>query len=199
MRKLKIIFGIVFLVIVIGFIGKNPLLQAVADFLVVDETASKSEIIIVLGGEITGERTKKAVELYHQGYGGKLLFSDGTDLSWRTKAVDEMVALALELDVPKEDIVKETDSRSTYENAVYSKDMMIENNWDSAVVVTTEWHSKRSQFIFDTVFKGSGVRLTYATAADERIDSLNEWWKDSEKQQIVLTEWAKLLVYWLKY
>ncbi|WP_017756474.1 YdcF family protein [Calidifontibacillus oryziterrae] len=199
MRKLKLFFGIVFVLIVIGFIGKNPLLQAVADFLVAEETAKKSDVIIVLGGEITGERTKKAVELYNQGHGDKLIFSDGTDLSWRTKAVDEMVALALDLNVPKEDIVKETDSRSTYENAFYSKAMMIENNWTSAVVVTTEWHTKRSQFIFDNVFKGSGVRLTYATAPDERIDSLKEWWKDSEKQQIVLTEWAKLLVYWLKY
>lgn len=199
MRKLKFFLGVLLFLIIIGFIAKNPLLQSVADFLISDETMEKSDVIIVLGGEIKGERTKRAVELYKQGLAGKLLFSDGTDLSWRTKAVDEMVALALELGVPSKDILKETYSRSTYENAVYSKKVMMEHNYQSAIVVTTDWHSKRSKFIFDKVFEGSNIKLTYANAPDDRIDSLKEWWKDSEKQQIVLTEWAKYAVYWLKY
>lgn len=178
---------------------KNPLLQSVADFLIADETAEKSDAIIVLGGEIKGERTKRAVELYNQGLAGTLIFSDGTDLSWRTKAVEEMSALASELGVPDEAIKKETDSRSTYENAVYSKKLMLDSGLKSAIVVTTDWHSKRSKFIFDKVFAGSEIKLTYANAPDDRIDSLEDWWQDSEKQQIVLTEWAKFIVYWLKY
>lgn len=199
MRKLKIFLGILLILIIIGFIVKNPLLQSVADFLIADETAEKSDAIIVLGGEIKGERTKRAVELYNQGFAGTLIFSDGTDLSWRTKAVDEMVVLASELGVPDAAIKKETDSRSTYENAVYSKELMLDNGLKSAIVVTTDWHSKRSKFIFDKVFAGSEIKLTYANAPDDRIDSLEEWWQDSEKQQIVLTEWAKFIVYWLKY
>ncbi len=178
---------------------KNPLLQSVADFLIADETMEKSDVIIVLGGEIKGERTKRAVELFNQGYADVLLFSDGTDLSWRTKAVDEMVDLARELGVPEDAIQKETSSRSTYENAVFSKEIMLDKNYQSAIVVTTDWHSKRSKFIFDKVFDETNIKLTYANAPDERIDSLKNWWKDSEKQQIVLTEWAKFIVYWLKY
>lgn len=170
-----------------------------ADFLIADETAKKSDVIIVLGGEIKGERTKRAVELYNQGLADALIFSDGTDLSWRTKAVEEMTALALELGVPLDAIMEETDSRSTYENALYSKKLMLEKNYQSAIIVTTDWHSKRSKFVFDKVFAGTTIKLTYANAPDERIDSLKDWWKDSEKQQIVLTEWAKFVVYWLKY
>ncbi|HHW36309.1 MAG TPA: YdcF family protein [Bacillales bacterium] len=199
MRKLKIFLGILLILIIIGFIVKNPLLQSVADFLVADETAEKSDAIIVLGGEIKGERTKRAVGLYNQGFAQTLIFSDGTDLSWRTKAVDEMIVLASELGVPDAAIKKETDSRSTYENAVYSKKLMLDHGFKSAIVVTTDWHSKRSKFIFDKVFAGSDIQLTYANAPDDRIDSLQDWWKDSEKQQIVLTEWAKFIVYWLKY
>ncbi|WP_102344839.1 YdcF family protein [Bacillus sp. Marseille-P3661] len=199
MKKFRLVFAVVVLLILLGFVIKNPLLQALADFLIVKEEVVQSDVIIVLGGEVKGERTKKAVELYHQGYAPMLLFSDGTDLSWRTKAADEMVALALELHVPESAIVKESKSRSTYENALYSKEVMIENGWESAIVVTTDWHTKRSQFIFDEVFKGTDIALTYAGAQDERIDSLTEWWTDSEKQQIVLTEWAKFIVYYLKY
>lgn len=199
MRKAKLFFGVLLFLLIVGFIVKNPLLQSMADFLIADETVKKSDVIIVLGGEIKGERTKKAVELYNQGLADTLLFSDGTDLSWRTKAVEEMTSLALELGVPPKAIMEETDSRSTYENAVYSKKLLLKNNYKSAIVVTTNWHSKRSKFIFDKVFEGTNITLTYANAPDERIDSLKDWWKDSEKQQIVLTEWAKFIVYWLKY
>lgn len=199
MRKLKLILGILLILIIIGFVVKSPLLQSVADFLITDETAVKSDAIIVLGGEIKGERTKRAVELYNQGLAGTLIYSDGTDLSWRTKAVDEMTALASQLGVPDVAIKKETDSRSTYENAFYSKKVVLDSGFKSAIVVTTDWHSKRSKFIFDKVFEGSNIKLTYANAPDDRIDSLKDWWKDSEKQQIVLTEWAKFIVYWLKY
>ncbi|MEC1718833.1 YdcF family protein [Schinkia azotoformans] len=199
MSKLKIFLGILLILIIIGFVVKNPLLQSVADFLIADETAEKSDALIVLGGEIKGERTKRAVELYNQGFAGTLIFSDGTDLSWRTKAVDEMIVLASELGIPDTAIKKETDSRSTYENAVYSKKLMLDNGFKSAIVVTTDWHSKRSKFIFDKVFAGSDIKLTYANAPDDRIDSLRDWWQDSEKQQIVLTEWAKFIIYWLKY
>ncbi|EKN68566.1 YdcF family protein [Schinkia azotoformans] len=199
MSKLKIFLGILLILIIIGFVVKNPLLQSVADFLIADETAEKSDALIVLGGEIKGERTKRAVELYNQGFVGTLIFSDGTDLSWRTKAVDEMIVLASELGIPDTAIKKETDSRSTYENAVYSKKLMLDNGFKSAIVVTTDWHSKRSKFIFDKVFAGSDIKLTYANAPDDRIDSLRDWWQDSEKQQIVLTEWAKFIIYWLKY
>ncbi|HHY74219.1 MAG TPA: YdcF family protein [Bacillus bacterium] len=199
MRKLKFFSIVLLFFIIIGFIAKNPLLQYMADFLIADETAKKSDVIIVLGGEIKGERTKRAVELYNQGLADALIFSDGTDLSWRTKAVEEMTALALELGVPLDAIMEETDSRSTYENALYSKKLMLEKNYQSAIIVTTDWHSKRSKFVFDKVFAGTTIKLTYANAPDERIDSLKDWWKDSEKQQIVLTEWAKFVVYWLKY
>ncbi|MEC1715500.1 YdcF family protein [Schinkia azotoformans] len=199
MSKLKIFLGILLILIIIGFVVKNPLLQSVADFLIADETAEKSDALIVLGGEIKGERTKRAVELYNQGFAGTLIFSDGTDLSWRTKAVDEMIVLASELGIPDTAIKKETDSRSTYENAVYSKKLMLDNGFKSAIVVTTDWHSKRSKFIFDKVFAGSDIKLTYANTSDDRIDSLRDWWQDSEKQQIVLTEWAKFIIYWLKY
>ncbi|KEF38897.1 hypothetical protein M670_01713 [Schinkia azotoformans MEV2011] len=199
MSKLKIFLGILLILIIIGFVVKNPLLQSVADFLIADETAEKSDALIVLGGEIKGERTKRAVELYNQGFAGTLIFSDGTDLSWRTKAVDEMIVLASELGIPDTAIKKETDSRSTYENAVYSKKLMLDNGFKSAIIVTTDWHSKRSKFIFDKVFAGSDIKLTYANAPDDRIDSLRDWWQDSEKQQIVLTEWAKFIIYWLKY
>jgi uncharacterized SAM-binding protein YcdF (DUF218 family) len=196
MKKLLLI-----IVIIIGFyFFKDPLLQKTADYLTVNDTVQgKADVLIVLGGEVEGERTERAVELYKKGLSDKLLFSDGTHLSWRIKAVEEMTALAKKLGVPPDHIYTEERSRSTYENALYTKEILLKNHWSSAVVVTTEWHTKRSKYIFDKVYQGSGIKLYYMGAKDKQFDSLKDWWKDGEKQQVILSEWAKLIVYWIKY
>ncbi|WP_309120814.1 YdcF family protein [Paenibacillus sp.] len=157
-----------------------------------------SDAIVVLGGELNGERTRKGAELYREGVAPKVMLSDGTKMSWRTTANEEMHALAVLEGVPPEAIVQEEKSRSTYENAVYTRELMEQLGYDSAVVVTSDWHAKRSRFIFEKVYKGSGIELAYCGAPDDRSD-FDGWWKDGEKQQVVMMEWAKTLVYWAKY
>ncbi len=192
--------GVIVLCILAGVLWRHTLLQRAADYLIVDETMpSSTDAIIVLGGEVLGERTRKGAELYHKGIAPNMIISDGTDLSWRLKTGEEMMALAKHLGIPDESIHWENRSRSTYENALYSKEVMEEKGWRSAVVVTTEWHSRRASFIFEKVFQGTEIELHYDTAMDPIHGSLDRWWEDSEKQQTVLTEWARLLYYWVKY
>lgn len=101
--------------------------------------------------------------------------------------------------MPEEDIYTEEHSRSTYENALYTQRVLKEKGWNSAIVLTTYWHTRRTKLVFEEVYRGSGITLTYASAKDKRFDGLEEWWEDAEKQQTVLTEWSKLIVYWFKY
>ncbi|WP_274364195.1 YdcF family protein [Paenibacillus thermotolerans] len=196
-----VLFTIVSIIALLGILHR-PILTYAGDYLKLGclpgSLPAKADAIIVLGGEIEGERTRKGAELYKAGKAPKLILSDGTRMSWRTMAVDEMVALALYTGVPKHDILVENESRSTYENAVYTKKLMTDKRLDSAVVVTSDWHERRTKFIFDKVYQGSGIELSYCGAPDSRSD-FDEWWKDGEKQQTVLTEWSKLLVYWAKY
>ncbi|MEB3100923.1 YdcF family protein [Ferviditalea candida] len=196
-RTTALILLVVFVTLLAMF--HQRLLQSMADYLVVKENPVKSDVIIVLGGEVYGERTTMAVQLYKEGKAPMLLFSDGTALSWRTRAVDEMIALAVKLGVPESAIVKEQKSRSTYENALYTKEILEAHHWTSAIVVTSAWHTRRSQWIFDKIYHDSGIRLSYAGAPDKLYPNYIGWWKDPERQQIILTEWAKLLVYWIRY
>ena len=162
------------------------------------ESPPASDVIIVLGGEGNGERTRKGAALYREGVAPAVMLSDGTKMSWRTTAIGEMYDLAVLEGVPPNAIVREDRSRSTQENAVYTKELMQELDYDSAVVVTSDWHAKRSRFIFERVYRGSGIELSYCGTPDDRSD-FDAWWKDGEKQQVVLTEWAKTLVYWVRY
>ncbi|MCI3922723.1 YdcF family protein [Paenibacillus sp. TRM 82003] len=195
-HKLLLVVG---LMAVIAASLHTQLFAAAGSFLKLDcEALASSDVIIVLGGEADGERTRKAAELYREGIAPKLMISDGTKMSWRTTAMKEMYDLAVLEGVKPEDIVKEDRSRSTYENALYTKELMLEHGFDSALVVTTDWHGKRSRFIFEKVYKVSDIQLSYCGTPDARSD-FAAWWKDGEKQQVVLTEWAKTLVYWAKY
>ncbi len=197
-RLIYLILGILLLVLIILMI-KNPFLQWMANHLYIEARPESADVLIVLGGEHQGERTARAVQLYEEGYADQLLLSDGTSLSWRTTGVEEMEAYALKLGVPASSIHIEDQARSTYENAFYSKRYMEEQGWDRAIVVTVGWHSKRSQYIFEKVFKGSGIQLSYAMAEDPRFSNLDKWWQDEEKEQTFLMEWAKYVVYRLKY
>jgi uncharacterized SAM-binding protein YcdF (DUF218 family) len=187
----------ILIVLIISF--HRYALQAMGNYLLSEDQPVKSDVIIVLGGETEGERTERAVTLYKSGMAHQLLFSDGTTLSWRIHAIDEMIALARELGVPEQAIFREERSRSTYENALFTKEILEKKHWKSAIIVTTNWHTRRSRFIFDKVYQNSGIRLTYVGAKDKHFASLSEGWLDPEKQQTVLTEWAKLFVYYIRY
>jgi len=176
-----------------------PILSAAGKHLKLPcEAPPQSDAIIILGGEMNGERTRKGAELYRDGVAPKVMLSDGTKMSWRTTAIQEMYDLAMLEGVPAEDLLREEKSRSTYENALYTKELMQSLGYHSAVVVTSDWHAKRSRFIFEKVYKGSGIELSYCGTPDDRSD-FEGWWKDGEKQQVVLSEWAKTLVYWARY
>jgi len=196
--KMKLLLLLAALVVCLAALHA-PILTAAGAYLKLGcKLPSKSDAIIVLGGEMNGERTRKGAELYREGIAPKMMLSDGTKMSWRTAAIREMYDLAVLEGVPESSLLKEERSRSTYENALFTRELMEQQGLRSAVVVTSDWHMKRSAFVFDKVYQGSGIELHYCGAPDDRSD-FDAWWKDGEKQQVVLSEWAKTLVYWAKY
>ncbi|UOR11323.1 YdcF family protein [Halobacillus amylolyticus] len=52
---------------------------------------------------------------------------------------------------------------STYENALYTEDIMQANNYKSAIVVTSNYHSLRSKFTFEKVYNND-ISLSYSFA-----------------------------------
>jgi uncharacterized SAM-binding protein YcdF (DUF218 family) len=201
MHRRKIIIGMILFSLLAGlfYLLKNPTMQAVANYLTIEENYAPADVIIVLGGEIQGERSERAVELYKAGLASQFLLSDGTWMSWRIRSIDEMQDYLLAKGIPSEVIHLESQSRSTYENALYCLEVMKQQGWRSAVVVTTFWHSRRSQFVFEKVYANSNIKLSYAVASDKNIRNLQRWWKDPEKMQVVMTEWSKLIVYGFRY
>ncbi len=118
-------------------------------------TPKKSDAIIVLGAKLWGDkpapmlqyRLEKALELYNEGYGDKIIVSGA-------QGHDELITEALamknylvENGVPADVILEEDNSYSTYQNLYYSNKIMKENELESAVIVSNNFHVHRSLMI----------------------------------------------------
>lgn len=71
---------------------------------------------------------------------------------------------ALSLRIPQDAILTENEALSTYQNAELTLPIMQQQGFTSAIVVSLDFHMRRVKFIFDHVYKNSGIKLTYVSA-----------------------------------
>lgn len=119
----------------------------------------KFDAIIVLGGGLTGNcgldpslkaRMEMAIQLYEQKKAAKLIVSGG--IQPKNNSCIEAIAMkqfALSKNVPEAAIMLEQLARNTYENAYYSTDLMEGKGMKSAIIVTSDFHAKRANIIFE--------------------------------------------------
>lgn len=149
------------------------------------DTPEKADIIIMLGGGDKG-RMEKAAELYHEGYAEYVMITPAMDTIY-----PQSTEFALKLGIPEDVIIEEHDATSTYTNATESLKIMDDYNFDSALVVTSDYHLKRSKMIYDRVNDGQ-YELKYIAA----LGADGETWKErSYSDRIWFTEFYKLWGY----
>ena len=130
------------------------------------EEIPASEVAVVLGGgtepalsprtsvEINsaGDRVLYAAELYRQGLARRLLLTGG-EITWQTggfsSPAEDMAAILISIGVPQEALWLETESRNTYENALYSGELLAESGIQSILLVTSAMHMPRAVALFE--------------------------------------------------
>jgi len=145
----KIIYGILLL----GIISLFYLVYQYQSILVVGKTVEpkQADVIIILGAGVweTGPspalrgRVKKAFEVYEEGYAPYFIVSGGLGNFPPTEA-EAMRELLLEMGVEESVIFLEDQARNTFENLMFSKEIMNQQGWKSAVIVTDVFHAKRA-------------------------------------------------------
>ena len=179
------------------FLTSNFWLSAFGKYLVVDEEPRRCDAIVILSGE-TVPRVAKGVELYRSGYADLIIMSGGGRLTSRLTEADIMLMEARDLGVPPAAALLEGGSESTYENAVNVKKIVLENDIKTFLLVTSNYHTRRSKYIFGRVFKDTAVKFITVAAPDPKYIP-DSWWKTHEGQQKALTELANIIVYRIKY
>lgn len=155
--------------------------------LIVDQEPKVSDVIIVPEGEVTEERANKAVSLLEDGYSrsGKIIASPLDDIN---------AAYYLDAGASEDQLINEPHATSTYENAVYTLEMMSDLGYDSAIITSSDYHMRRTKLIYDRVNKDYGFDLTYV-AAYHLVDGELVTWQEAPDyvQNIAQAEYWK---YW---
>ena len=88
---------------------------------------NKADAIVVVSGGQTTTRAEKGIELYKQGLAKNIIFS-GAALDDGPSNASAMRDQAIESGVPASQILTDTDSQNTYQNAVNSKRLLEDTN-----------------------------------------------------------------------
>jgi len=136
----------------------TPITNMAVRGLMVEPQLTHADVIVVLGGGVykrSGElgifaleRVVHAVKLYNQGMAPKILFSGGA-LPGREAETLVMARMARDLKVPEDAIVLESNSQTTYTNAIESAAIIKKNGWKKVLLVTSAYHMRRSKLAFE--------------------------------------------------
>ncbi|MGQ0604581.1 MAG: YdcF family protein, partial [Anaerolineales bacterium] len=119
--------------------------------LVVEDALQPAGAVLVIGGDHKPERIQRAAELYFAGDAPLIILSAGTLVYEGNEQVIEAEVMrqqALALGIPANALILETESRTTYRNATYSKQLLQQLGFDEILLVTSVYHSRRARRIF---------------------------------------------------
>jgi len=189
-------FG-VFVVLFALVVGLGFWLRALSHFLVVEQAlpAGADAIVVLGGGGTHGSRETRAAQLYRSGLAPRVVTTGGPvagerEATYAQWSIDRLVRRG----VPRDAVVPTFTGDSTSTDAMGVRTMAEARGWATLVVVTDDWHSRRTQFVFGRVFDGSPIRSYVSPAHGPRFD-LEAWWLDETSALIVVSEYAKLLAY----
>lgn len=161
-----------------------------ARLLVVQDRLTKVDVLVTLGGD--SDRELYAAELYRQGLAPNII------MSGCCSSAAKMAEKAIRAGVSASDIFLEEQAASTYENALYAKEIMLARNFKSAIIVSSPYHMRRAKLVFERVFKNTGVKLLYSPTMDSGFN-VDGQCKSARDREIVRREYIKLIYYWFRY
>lgn len=116
----------------------------------------EADVIIILGAGVWENgpspaleaRTNHAAQIYGEGYSKRFILSGGLGDHPPSEAeAMQKILLEMDLGLDQEVLYLEDQAKNTVENIRYSKEIMTEQGWDTAVIVTDTFHVKRALLI----------------------------------------------------
>jgi hypothetical protein len=162
---------------------------------VVDEPAEHADVIVVLSGDnYMGDRAAHAAELYRTALAPQVVASGR--LLRPYAGVAEMTERDLESrGVPAASIVKfPHKAANTREEAEALAGLVAGRGWKRVLVVTSNYHTRRTRFIFSRVFKPE-VTVRVSAARDSEFDPTH-WWETRLGEKLFFNEVLGYAVAW---
>jgi uncharacterized SAM-binding protein YcdF (DUF218 family) len=164
--------------------------------LTVSEEPQNADAIIVIGGDHKPERVRRAVELYQQGYASLVIISAGTLIQEGDEQLPEAEVMrrqARQFGLPEQVMVLEADSQSTFENALFTRQICEAKGVSRVLLVTSAYHSRRAWRIFSDIYEPQIQVIVQPGGVPE----LSDWQLRLRNVDVALYEYRNWLEYWL--
>ena len=199
-KKWYIAVSVILILLIVAALTHRLWLEGMARFLIVKDELSQADVIVILGGG-GPERVRHGVKLYQSGYGATIIVTGmeqklpGFTITWPQLAMREAVSLG----VPEDAIIPEERPTSTYEDAKYVKEDMLDRNFKSAIITSSPPHMRRARMIFRKVFEDrDDISLRFSPIEDSEFQ-VHKWWTRERELIDVVNEYCKLVLYFFKY
>jgi uncharacterized SAM-binding protein YcdF (DUF218 family) len=169
-----------------------PAMAALGSYLVVEDAPAKADAIVVLSGD-GGNRLEHGVRLFDDHFAPVLILT-GAGQPGNPSAAEVMRQQAESMGVPTSAIFLVEQSTSTREDATYTRQLMAQHGWRSAILVTSAYHGRRASLVFARAFDGSGIVVTNRPVHDD-LWQPNSWWTSVDTIRLTMNELIKLAYY----
>lgn len=142
--------------------------------LFISQRLSPADAIVALGGDVNTSRLEQAATLMRQGMADFLIITE-TNTLLNTGQMESyfLRQQAAALGVPPDRIfVTEASATSTWDEARAARKLMLRSGWNSLIVVTDPYHTRRVQLAFSRDFYRHDLQVLVTTTADH-------WWRPS--------------------
>jgi len=190
---------------VIAAVTCNLWMPLPARFLLVKDTIRKADAIVILTGDWNYDREAKAIGLYKEGFSEKIIRilekenrgfaivmkALGSDITQREAYIRYFETHG----VPGDSVILgETVATSTFDELKAVRDVVLANDLRSIILVTSDYHMRRTLMTAKWLFRSRGIRI-YTATANSRGFNPNRWWLDEEGLKGVIFEYLSVCLY----
>jgi vancomycin permeability regulator SanA len=150
-RKLTYLMAGLLCLVALVFLAFVVTYWTIDDRSTLDESAP-ADVILVLGSAVWPNeqpspslraRTERAIELYQDGFAPYLLLSGGLG-RYPPEEAEVMRRLATDTGIPQEALILDKEAHSTWESMEKARQIMEQQGWDTALVVSDPFHLQRA-------------------------------------------------------
>lgn len=151
-----------------------------------------ADVIIVLGsgvrrngtpGDALYRRSVAGATAWQNGQAPYIICTGGTSEGQTKSEAQACSEVLRQRGVPADVIYLEDQSRSTEENALFSKRIMVEQGWQDAILITDSFHMFRADWIFDA----TGIAHYNQPVSSDLVR--NRWYIQLLAREILALHW----------
>jgi uncharacterized SAM-binding protein YcdF (DUF218 family) len=190
-KLIVLLFIVIFCCVL--YLARRPILHFVAESWIVEDPLERSDVLIILSDDnFYADRATRAAELFREGK-ARVIVASGRRLRPNAGISELMEHDLVERGVPRDKVVRFAhDTENTREEAEALARLVVERKWHSAIVVTSNYHTRRARYIFRRVFP-QDVEVRIANARNGDFDP-EHWWEKRKSIKELTHEFAGMLV-----